>query len=343
MATTLRDIATHLSVSQTVVSCVLNDKPGAWASPQTRQRIVDAARELNYRPSASARELATGRTMRLAIPTADASWLNGSSSRLGEMRGLLDAAAAHDYHVLLLHADSTRPDAAQLQRWTHPKICDGLGVFAEQVTPTLLSCLQAEAMPFVVIGNPGVAEPPQVDQDNRQYVFSSVAWLREQDMKRVALLIPPQPRQSEPAHIGIVRRAHRDALKKLCGGFDPILAPDEPLRDGEAKREYLRRAAPDAIITRGLMATLQWKAVLRLGAKTGCGPVLLAHLNTGEAKQLGQHADLENIAYHAHDPRAAGFKAGEVLIGLINGAAAPAKPIRIAVAAPAWYLDSPLT
>lgn len=341
MATTLRDIATHLSVSQTVVSCVLNDKPGAWASPETRQRIVDAARALNYRPSASARALATGRTMRLAVSTVDASWLNGSSSRLGEMRGLLNAAAAHDYHVLLLHATSSRPDAAQLQELLHPKICDGLGVFAEQVTPTLLRCLQDEAMPFVVIGDPGVAEPPQVDQDNRQYVFSSVAWLREHGMKRVALLIPRHDGRSEPAHIGVLRRAHRDALNKLCGAFDPILAPAEHLQGDEAMREYVRRAAPDAIISRGLAATLQWKAVLRDDATNARrGAALLAHLSTSEAKELGQHAELEHIAYHAHDPRAAGFKAGEVLISLINGAPAPVEPIRIAVAAPAWYLDS---
>jgi len=55
MAATLRDIAQELNVLITVVSRVLNDKPGTWASEATRQRILERAREINYRPSASAR------------------------------------------------------------------------------------------------------------------------------------------------------------------------------------------------------------------------------------------------------------------------------------------------
>jgi len=46
---TMTDIAARAGVSQTTVSLVLNDALGARLSGQTRQRVLDAAKELGYR------------------------------------------------------------------------------------------------------------------------------------------------------------------------------------------------------------------------------------------------------------------------------------------------------
>ncbi len=67
---TSRDVARAAGVSQTTVSFVLNDKPGQSIPEGTRRRILDAARQLDYRPHASARTLAAGRSsiVLLSIP-----------------------------------------------------------------------------------------------------------------------------------------------------------------------------------------------------------------------------------------------------------------------------------
>lgn len=57
---TMQDIAEHLGVSRQLVSMVLRERPGP--SAESRERILAAARELGYRPNASARLLRQGRT-----------------------------------------------------------------------------------------------------------------------------------------------------------------------------------------------------------------------------------------------------------------------------------------
>ena len=56
------DVARLAGVSRTTVSFVLNDIPGVSISDATRQRVMDAALQLNYHPDATARKLARGRS-----------------------------------------------------------------------------------------------------------------------------------------------------------------------------------------------------------------------------------------------------------------------------------------
>ena len=67
---TSEDVARVAGVSRTTVSFVLNGKD-AWSIPEeTKQRVFEAARRLEYRPRASARALAAGRSdiVLLAVP-----------------------------------------------------------------------------------------------------------------------------------------------------------------------------------------------------------------------------------------------------------------------------------
>ena len=60
-------------VDPSTASRVLRDDPGQQVRPETRQRILDAARELRYRPNALARGLRTRRTdtIGLIVPSLD--------------------------------------------------------------------------------------------------------------------------------------------------------------------------------------------------------------------------------------------------------------------------------
>jgi DNA-binding LacI/PurR family transcriptional regulator len=63
-------VAREAGVSQTTVSFVLNDTRGQTIPEETRQRVLEAAKKLDYRPRASARSLAAGRSdvVLLALP-----------------------------------------------------------------------------------------------------------------------------------------------------------------------------------------------------------------------------------------------------------------------------------
>lgn len=61
-AVTMKDVAHHAGVSRTAVSLVLNDRFDVTLADDTRQRVLDAAAELGYRPNAGARALAQQRS-----------------------------------------------------------------------------------------------------------------------------------------------------------------------------------------------------------------------------------------------------------------------------------------
>lgn len=64
----LKQLALHLGLSPTTLSLVLNDAPSASSIPQqTKDRIFEAAKELNYRPNYVARSLRVQRTHTLGV------------------------------------------------------------------------------------------------------------------------------------------------------------------------------------------------------------------------------------------------------------------------------------
>src|SRR3978361_1861180 len=68
-AVRLEDIATRVGVSRSEVSRVLNGRvrEGKGVGAATRERILTAAREMNYRPHRAAQNLARGRTDSVAL------------------------------------------------------------------------------------------------------------------------------------------------------------------------------------------------------------------------------------------------------------------------------------
>ena len=61
------DVAAHAGVSQSTVSLVLSGNPKARIADSTRKRVVEAARELGYRPNLLARGLAQRRSFALGV------------------------------------------------------------------------------------------------------------------------------------------------------------------------------------------------------------------------------------------------------------------------------------
>ena len=69
---TLRAVAQHIGLTPSTVSAVLNDAPAAKVIPQrTKDRVIAAARELNYRPNFFARTLRKKRTYTIGVITEE--------------------------------------------------------------------------------------------------------------------------------------------------------------------------------------------------------------------------------------------------------------------------------
>jgi LacI family transcriptional regulator len=86
---TLRKMAEQLGLSRTTISMILNDVPEATRFPkQTRQRVVECAKKLGYRPNYFARSLGSTRTYLIGVVAPDfgngyeAALLSGFARRL---------------------------------------------------------------------------------------------------------------------------------------------------------------------------------------------------------------------------------------------------------------------
>ena len=66
--TDLQQLAAHLGLSKTTISFVLNNTPQArFLSAETRDRVLEAAKQLNYRPSYYARNLRKGSSESIGV------------------------------------------------------------------------------------------------------------------------------------------------------------------------------------------------------------------------------------------------------------------------------------
>ena len=93
-AVTLKSVAAHVGLSAGTVSAVLNDAPSAKHIPkETRERIIAAARSLDYRPNFFARSLRKRRTFTIGIIAYEIG--DGYSSSI--IAGIESEARQRDY------------------------------------------------------------------------------------------------------------------------------------------------------------------------------------------------------------------------------------------------------
>ncbi len=97
---TMVDVARRAGVSQPLVSLVIGGNPRARVADATRQRILDAARELGYRPNVIARSLVRGRAYAVGLIIPDL----GNPFFADVVRGAERVAADQGYALLLCDA-----------------------------------------------------------------------------------------------------------------------------------------------------------------------------------------------------------------------------------------------
>lgn len=151
MPATLKQIAEKVGVSVNTVSAILNKGRGSLYRPDTRQAVLNAARELNYRPNASARATRTGKFGCIAmLQSVDPirsvllpGCLEAVQQVLGERRLHLTFAALDD-------AELTRGERLPqiLNEWS----ADGLLInYNKQVPPRLDEMIRDGGLPAVWI------------------------------------------------------------------------------------------------------------------------------------------------------------------------------------------------
>jgi DNA-binding LacI/PurR family transcriptional regulator len=105
---TLVDVAQAAGVSRALVSIVMRGAPGA--SESTRQKVLEAARTLGYRPDSRARLLRSSRTRLLGL-----SFFSAEAFHAEIVDAAYAEAAACGYEIALSAVGSGRPEARAIE------------------------------------------------------------------------------------------------------------------------------------------------------------------------------------------------------------------------------------
>lgn len=173
----LRTIAKHLGISTTTISVVVNDAPAAKAiSQQTKDRILKAAQELNYRPNFFARSLRSQRSFMLAMVVPEIS--EGYAASI--MRGIEDRLLREGYLYFVV-SHRGKPDL--VEEYAHLLIERGVEGLILVNTPLNT----ALPVPVVAVsGETAVSGVTNIALDNAKAVRLAMEHLAELGHKRIA-------------------------------------------------------------------------------------------------------------------------------------------------------------
>ena len=234
MRTRLKDVAAKLNLSPALVSGVLNNRPHIWASEETRARIVEAALELNYYPSAAAQALSRGKTDSIVFIYKR---LSGPAYRLA-YSGLMDALSSElqgaGYDLTVANFATQDEVLTHLQKLASSHACDAVVLWGrEEDTEPQAELLESLNMPFVVKGRHEKDHPHwhQVDFDHERMTRKAVEHLVSLGHRRIAYLgFPHSEGFVRCLRVGFLEAHSRvlgfEADSRLIGEFDDEVGPN---------------------------------------------------------------------------------------------------------------------
>lgn len=97
---TIKDVANEAGVSISVVSYVLNSNPNVSISKETREKVFDAAKRLNYTPNSIARSMRTKKSMIIGLATF---WDVSDSVFTDVLQGIDSVSEKNGYSVTYIN------------------------------------------------------------------------------------------------------------------------------------------------------------------------------------------------------------------------------------------------
>lgn len=220
---TIRQIADHARVSTATVSHVINST--AYVSPELRQRVLAAVRELGYQPSAVARSLRTKQTKTVGIVIPDIA----NPFFADVTRGAEDLLLQEGYTLIIGNSDGEAGKQEQYYRTFCSKQVDGLlmVVAPAEHPPEYLGQHNCEALPIVYLDRMyrGL-RGDGVMADNAGGSFDAVGHLLSLGHQRVAIITGPPQLQNARMRLEGYQRAleqyHVEVASELVreGRFD---------------------------------------------------------------------------------------------------------------------------
>ena len=189
------------------MSRVLNNDPTVTIREATRERILAAARELDYRPNAFARGLKLARTMTIGMTIPNLAYpVNAEIIRGAERR-----AAAAGYVILLADAEEFLQAGDAYRMLLLEQRVDGLLIASGSTNEPVLEQLAGQGLPIVLVNRRVERVGPSVTVDDARGTELAVEHLADLGHRRIAHLAGPADADTARRRLQGFRAAMRAA------------------------------------------------------------------------------------------------------------------------------------
>jgi LacI family transcriptional regulator len=211
--TTLRQLAEHLGLSPATVSRALNGFPEVGVA--TRQRVLEGAERLNYRPNMHAKRLATGKSGLVGV-IFRASSERDLDPHVTDFLAALSLAFADSEIDLVVHISPPLDQIHHHRRMASRGQVDGMIISGPEPDDARIELLERRNMPFIVHGR-GTETPNYAyyDIDNEGAFAAATRLLVQLGHKRIALL-------NGPAHMGYARQRETGFSRVMAESGLPV-------------------------------------------------------------------------------------------------------------------------
>ncbi len=206
--TTIYQVAKRAGVAISTVSRVVNKSPNV--SETTKLKVEKAIEELNFRPQASARLLATQQPQMLAIavPSFTTPFYNEI------LKGIKDEMRGRDLDIMIYNTGSANPEKA-IDSFFDRGTADAVIILSIEMTSTLEKQIASSGIPTVLIKS----QHPSfsyIDLDDYKGGWIAAKHLTQQGFKKPGMILPVLATKASERR----RKGFIDAL--LDAGLTPV-------------------------------------------------------------------------------------------------------------------------
>jgi len=315
---TITDIAREARVSPATVSYILNNKQLNRISEETRKRVLEAARRLNYHPHASARGLVSNKTQSISVAVYDIDYITDLYfstifSGISHMVGVYD----YNLHFTITNkkAKGGRKNLFFMRKVLERRV-DGVIIIDQAISDGDILELKEINIPFVLIDRdiPG-QNIYCVLTDNRKGIFEATKHLIKSGHRRIAFVTEPLKFYK----IKEMLEGYKTALANHGIQYDRTLVRESVGAEKVTKNsiEELLNLSPKitAIISSSDKIALQiLKIIKSLGLKIPEDIALVGYNDEPTIAYTEPHLTTVKVPLQKM-----GELAGEILLNLING------------------------
>jgi len=218
---TIVEVAKRANVTPAVVSRLLNGDPTLRIKPETRQRVLDVVKMLNYSPNPSARALRKARTGMLGLVVHDIT--NPVYAEI--IVGAQQAAADASYTLLLGDADALAPGEDSLEALLKSRRIDGLLLQrAGTASDDVLARLAPSRLPTVLLNDWADSGISSVALDDLAAARLAVTHLVDLGHTEIAHLAGAESYRARQRRLGyeqvLTKRGLTREIHVAVGGWD---------------------------------------------------------------------------------------------------------------------------